>query len=64
MVKRIKTCDSCNSKAIRIDEFDSYACKSCVIWIDNKCSYDKCSYCSKRPETPKDVDWDDPWNGK
>lgn len=61
MGKRDKYC-SCNNKAIRIDQYDSYACRNCNIWLEEKCPNNKCFYCSQRPETPQDVNWDDPWN--
>lgn len=60
MAKR--NCYQCNTQAIRIDEFDSYACSKCIIWLEKRCSYTACVYCTVRPETPKDVGWDDPNN--
>ncbi len=60
--KRQMDCPQCGTKAIRIDEYDSYACRKCVIWLGNPCSDPECEFCAERPDYPSDVDWDDKWN--
>lgn len=60
--RRLKPCINCNSETIRIDEFDCVACKKCMIWVEAKCSDDKCCFCSIRPDTPVNVNWEDSKN--
>jgi hypothetical protein len=62
MEKSYKICHECNTYSIRIDKFDAYACKKCMIWLEDKCNDSKCEFCCVRPETPKDVNWKDVCN--
>jgi len=34
--------------------YDSYACRACNSWLEDKCTSDACSYCRGRPERPFD----------
>lgn len=56
------TCKKCGALGIRINKFDSFACKNCLIWLENLCSDKECENCSSRPATPENVDWNDPNN--
>lgn len=62
MKRRNKPCKNCGGDTIRIDKWDAYACKVCVIWNEEGCSDPECEFCAFRPETPKDVNWEDKWN--
>lgn len=62
IMKRNKNCVTCNTKLIRIDEWDAYACKSCCKWTEAGCSEEECQFCRYRPLTPINVNWDDEWN--
>lgn len=50
----IPNCPKCGSIGIYAEYYDSFYCKVCNIWLESKCSDPLCSFCSKRPEFPKD----------
>lgn len=62
IMKIKKHCHVCGIKAIRIDQFDAYACKQCCIWLEKQCSDINCDYCGNRPQQPIGVDWNHPNN--
>jgi hypothetical protein len=69
-MKKIKCKNNCGNKPVRIDKYDAYACRSCNIWLERKCDDCEnklcpncnCIFCCNRPDTPENVDWDDPNN--
>ena len=48
----ISTCDACGKTGKYNEQFDSYYCEACNIWIDNMCRDTHCAFCINRPETP------------
>jgi len=48
----ISTCDACNEAGKYNDQFDSYYCEKCDIWIENFCINPTCMFCADRPEKP------------
>lgn len=49
-------CPICGEKAlIQFDQYDAWACMSCMEWLDEACGDPQCPYCSIRPETPYDA---------
>lgn len=57
--RRNKPCPKCNGPTIRIDKYDCYACRECMIWCEKSCGDDLCAFCSKRPPTPIGANWED-----
>lgn len=46
-------CPLCGEKSlIQFDRYDSWACMSCLEWLDPTCGDPDCPYCSIRPATP------------
>ena len=39
-------------EGIYSSKHDSYYCKECNIWLEEKCNDFKCEYCNKRPNNP------------
>jgi hypothetical protein len=37
------------------EKFDSFYCKDCDYWLEEKCDEHDCEYCIKRPEKPSKV---------
>jgi hypothetical protein len=35
------------------EEYDTYYCKACNIWLEDKCDDPTCEYCTKRPDVPE-----------
>jgi len=60
--RRYKPCARCGGDTIRIDKWDAYACRRCNIWCEKGCTDPRCEFCAKRPESPRNVNWDDPYN--
>lgn len=49
-------CPLCGEKAlIQFDQYDAWACMSCMEWLDEACGDPECPYCSIRPSTPYDA---------
>ena len=38
-------CDYCKKERIYFDDFDSFFCAHCNIWLEQKCCDSKCEYC-------------------
>lgn len=45
-------CQNCQVSAVYHEDFESYLCPYCNIWLDKKCGDPKCSYCRNRPDSP------------
>lgn len=45
-------CLDCNSKKLYSEGYDTYYCKPCNKWLEEKCSDVYCEYCARRPLTP------------
>ena len=43
---------SCGNNPTYVEKHDAYACLICNKWLDNKCSDNKCEFCSSRSEKP------------
>jgi hypothetical protein len=48
----IRHCPHCGSARIYHDDYDSYFCPVCNMWLESACSDPSCSYCRSRPERP------------
>lgn len=49
-------CPICGAKSlIQFDQYDAWACMSCLEWLDEVCGDPDCPYCSMRPPTPYDA---------
>ena len=48
----MEKCPNCGGKKSYSDKYDSYYCKKCLIWLEEKCTNSKCEFCSKRPKKP------------
>ena len=48
------TC-SCTTEALYSEEFDTYYCKECDQWTEDKCDDATCEYCTNRPEKPSQI---------
>ena len=42
----------CCSKKSYSEQFDSYFCPTCNIWLEDTCKDDNCYFCANRPEFP------------
>lgn len=49
----IKSTHSCGAKIQYNEEFDSYFCGKCNIWLNAACSDPNCMYCKQRPARPE-----------
>jgi hypothetical protein len=38
-------------QVVRNEEYDSYMCVTCGIWVEPKCDDKDCEFCSRRPAT-------------
>jgi hypothetical protein len=57
-----RNCPVCGEDLIRLDKWDSSACRGCNIWTERVCLCGLC-FAQKRPEKPNDEpDWDNPNN--
>jgi hypothetical protein len=45
-------CHKCNSEVIYYDDFDSYFCAYCNLWLEKRCGDNNCRYCNSRPDKP------------
>lgn len=48
----IAKCNKCRGKRIYYEEYDSYFCPHCNIWLEEPCKGSNCEFCSKRPSIP------------
>lgn len=48
----IAKCTKCGSERIYHEDYDSYICPYCNIWLEKPCSDRTCEFCSKRPIVP------------
>jgi len=48
---RTKICPGCNriDAVKRIDAFDVYACRRCLLWLEPPCAAAACDFCTLRP---------------
>ena len=46
-------CSKCGTLVSYNEQFDTYYCKKCNVWLEPACSDKNCEYCSKRPKKPK-----------
>lgn len=52
-IAKDSVCPICaNKPLIQLDQYDSWACIFCNIWLDEACGDPDCPYCSIRPQTP------------
>ncbi len=47
-----KLCPTCLENSIYYDDYDSFVCPQCNIWLDFACGDSTCEYCRNRPEKP------------
>ena len=47
----INFCD-CGNKKLYSEGYDTYYCRECNKWLEEKCSDVYCEYCARRPPTP------------
>jgi hypothetical protein len=45
-------CHCCQTSAVYHEDFDSYICVYCNIWLEKKCGDPSCDYCPNRPDKP------------
>lgn len=50
--KRAPDCRACGAAGVRVENFDAYACLSCVVWLEERCGDATCSFCFARPARP------------
>lgn len=50
--KRIPACKACGQEGVRNDQYDSYYCESCKIWLEPGCGQPNCEICRGRPAKP------------
>ena len=46
-------CD-CGSKKKYSEEYDTYYCESCNIWLEDECDDAGCEFCKDRPKKPNE----------
>ena len=45
-------CSKCGSEVQYSNQYDSYYCELCNVWLERKCDDTGCEFCSNRPEKP------------
>ena len=48
----IAKCKKCGKERIYYEEYDSYFCPHCNVWLEETCKGPNCEFCSKRPNAP------------
>jgi len=50
------TDNSCQCGAVKLysEEYDTFYCEKCNIWIEDICTDRDCVYCNSRPSTPNE----------
>lgn len=47
-----KICLKCSQNQIYYDDYDSFFCPNCNIWLESACSDPTCEFCRTRPKNP------------
>lgn len=47
-----ENCSLCSQNKVYYDDYDSYFCPQCNIWLESVCSDKKCEFCRNRPSEP------------
>lgn len=47
-----KFCPKCQTNKAYFDDYDSYFCPNCNVWLESQCSDPTCEFCSERPNKP------------
>ncbi len=45
-------CKKCGNPRIYYDDYDSFFCAYCNVWLESKCGDPFCSYCKNKPKKP------------
>lgn len=49
-------CPNCSSEVKYSNQYDAYYCELCNKWLEEQCSDSDCSFCSKRPDLPSQIE--------
>jgi hypothetical protein len=49
-----KLCPICHTVRSYSEEWDSFYCKGCNKWLEEKCEDTNCRFCGSRPEVPNE----------
>jgi len=47
-----ETCPKCSENRIYYDDYDSFFCPQCNVWLESACSEPNCEFCFARPKIP------------
>lgn len=45
-------CNKCRGKSAYSEDYDSFYCPKCRVWLERGCKSVICTYCAKRPQSP------------
>jgi predicted RNA-binding Zn-ribbon protein involved in translation (DUF1610 family) len=45
-------CPACSTRKQYNEQYDSYYCPNCKVWLDKKCRDPNCEFCAHRPDNP------------
>lgn len=48
----LKINHNCDHQRSYSEQYDSYYCKQCDKWFENKCGEPECEFCKNRPKNP------------
>jgi len=43
---------NCEATRQYSEEYDSYYCRECNVWLESRCNDPECEFCPSRPELP------------